>query len=85
VSKDKRPKEETPGTVAYKSYQFGDSGEAPAFDPELTVHKAMEVLIRGRALAWRWAAEGKIECSKDGLRKVKLSDILRAIQEAATR
>lgn len=56
-----------------------------ADDPLLTSHRAMQIVVNGRALAWRWAAEGKVESSTDGLRRVRLSALVRAIEEVARR
>ena len=59
----------------------------PDADPWLSVHRARQAAMLGISHAWRDAAAGTIPSdSKPGmLRKVRLSDILYAIQHAVTR
>ena len=53
----------------------------------LTVPRATKVLMQARSLAWRWAAAGEIETQRltGGPSKIKLADLLRAIEEVAER
>lgn len=59
----------------------------PDTDPWISVHRARQIAMLGISHAWRDAAAKKIQSDNQPgmLRRIRLSDILDAIQHAVTR